>query len=1015
MLDLNIAWIIVSAGLVFLMQPGFMCLECGLTRSKNSINVAVKNLADFAISVILFWAFGYALMFGASRLGWIGSSRFFLELTTQPESAAFFIFQVMFCGTATTIVSGAVAERLRFIAYLVIVVLISGLIYPVFGHWVWGGAETGDTFGWLAQLGFIDFAGSTVVHGIGGWVALGALLVIGPRKGRFTADGRSQKIRGSNLPLSVLGAMLLWFGWLGFNGGSTLAFDDRVPGIIANTVIAGATGMLAATALGWQRRKVPEVELAINGSIAGLVAITAGCHAVTTPLAAIIGATGGAVMMLGLYWMERLGIDDGVDAVAVHGIAGAWGTLCVALFGNAELLGTGLSRYAQLGVQLAGVGAGIAWAFGLSYGVLFLINRVFCLRVSPEEEDLGLNVSEHQAKTEVYDVFEVMDEQAKTQNFSLRAPEEPFTEAGKIAYRYNQVMNSLETKAQELSEVNEELEQTIDNRNAEILERKRAEEEARLLLDISQVVSSAPSFELALELALRRVCQTTGWSYGEIWVPSADKSAVECSPIWFFDDAGKSPAEIAALQAFRQHTSHTTFHERQGLPGRVWKSKQVEWIPNFELESAEAFVRSELARQCGLNGALGVPIIGPMTARSIDEGDLNEVLAVLVFLIPASHSREGDDRLVQLISAVASQLGTVVQQKKAEKALRQKNEELAQTLQQLQATQQQLVDSEKLAVLGQLIAGIAHEINTPLGAIRASVQYIQNFLEGHLSALPTFFQELSPVRQEQFLGLLARSRKQVLTFSSRERRKLRRSLVAHLNDRNIANADSTADLLMDLGAYEDLDPFLPLLEDADCEEVLKMVYQFASLQDSTQNIITASDRAAKVVFALKTYARYDNSGETMPVNTIDGIETILTLYQNQLKQGVEVIRNYPKQLSIVQGYPDELNQVWTNLIHNALQAMGNRGTLTIGISEDTDAIHVRITDSGSGIPEEIQAKIFQPFFTTKPPGEGSGLGLDIVKKIIDKHQGSIEVQSIPGQTEFSISLSKHLTEDPKAL
>ena len=1014
MLDLNIAWIIVSAGLVFLMQPGFMCLECGLTRSKNSINVAVKNLADFAISIILFWMFGYALMFGASVMGWIGSSNFLLELTTQPKVTSFFIFQAMFCGTATTIVSGAVAERLRFVAYLIVVILISGLVYPIFGHWVWGGAESGETAGWLGTLGFIDFAGSTVVHSIGGWVSLAALLTIGPRKGRFTADGRSRKIRGSNLPLSVLGAMLLWFGWLGFNGGSTLAFDESVPGIIANTIVAGATGMVAATGIGWQQRKIPEVELAINGSLAGLVAITAGCNAVTTPMAAIIGATGGAAMILGLYCMERLRVDDGVDAVAVHGIAGAWGTLAVALFGRSDVVGTGMSRYAQLGIQFAGIAVALVWAFGLSYLVLRLINAFFPLRVSPEEEDLGLNVSEHQAKTEVYELFEVMDKQATTQNFSLRAPEEPFTETGKIAYRYNQVMDAVEIKARELAQVNSELERAVSDRTAEILERKRAEEEARLLFDISQVVSSAPSFDGALELALRRVCQTTGWSYGELWVPEPDKSAIECSPIWFFDDAGKMPSEIAALQAFRQQTAHLKFQLREGLPGRVWKSKQPEWIPNFDLDADRIFVRSDLARKCGLNGALGVPIISPMTARALDAGDLDEVLAVLVFLIPESQSRDEDERLVQLISAVAAQLGTIVQQKKAEEALRQKNEELARTLQELQDTQQQLVDSEKLAVLGQLIAGVAHEINTPLGAIRSSVQYIHNFLDANLANLPEFFQGLSPVRQQDFLSLLERSSQQVMTLSSRERRKLRRGVMGKLREENIENADSTADILMDLGVYENLERFFPLLKDAECERVLKMAYQFASLHDSTKNIIIASDRAAKVVFALKTYARYDRSGKTMPVNVVEGIETILTLYHNHIKQGVEVIRHYPESLSQIQGYPDELNQVWTNVIHNALQAMGNRGTIVIDVVEEEDRIRVGITDNGPGIPEKIQAKIFQPFFTTKPPGEGSGLGLDIVKKIVAKHQGSIDVRSVPGKTEFSVSISKHLrSEEPE--
>ncbi|MEO0705344.1 MAG: hypothetical protein AAF050_06735, partial [Cyanobacteria bacterium J06649_5] len=273
MLDLDAAWVIGCAGLVLLMQPGFMCLESGLTRSKNSINVAVKNLADLGISICFFWGFGYALMFGASQAGWIGTSGFFLDIESDAKLAAFFLFQMMFCGTATTIVSGALAERQRFQGYIVIAVVISGLIYPIFGHWAWNDVNTAELSGWLGRLGFVDFAGSSVVHSIGGWVSLAALLIVGPRTGRFTASGR-HKIHGSNLPFSVLGVMLLWVGWLGFNGGSTFALSDQVPKIIVHTVLAGGAGMIAAGGLGWYQVRVVEAETLINGSIAGLVSIT---------------------------------------------------------------------------------------------------------------------------------------------------------------------------------------------------------------------------------------------------------------------------------------------------------------------------------------------------------------------------------------------------------------------------------------------------------------------------------------------------------------------------------------------------------------------------------------------------------------------------------------------------------------------------------------------------------------------------------------------------------------------
>ena len=463
-------WILIASGLVFLMQPGFMCLESGLTRLKNSINVAVKNLADFGISVFLFWGFSFGLMFGASWWGWLGHDAFFFQVdaNTTPKAAAFFLFQAMFCSTATTIVSGAVAERLQFTAYGVIAVLVSGIIYPVFGHWAWNGIDTGEAIGWLQQVGFIDFAGSTVVHSVGAWVALAALVIIGPRTGRFTPSGRPQKIHGSNLPMSVLGAMLLWFGWLGFNGGSTLAFNDQIAGILVNTVMAGVAGMIVMTAITWWRTGIAQPESLINGSIAGLVAITASCHAVSTPAAVLIGAVGAVVTRTLIHVLERYRLDDAVDAVAVHGGSGVWGTIAVALFAPPDLLDTGLSPFNQLLVQLLGVSVSFAWSFGVAYVLLRGVNRWFPLRVSVDAEEMGLNYAEHRAKTDAYELLKVMDEHSRSKDLSLRAPVDPFTEVGHIATRYNQVMTALEGYANQLETFNAQLEAKVQTRTTEL-------------------------------------------------------------------------------------------------------------------------------------------------------------------------------------------------------------------------------------------------------------------------------------------------------------------------------------------------------------------------------------------------------------------------------------------------------------------------------------------------------------------------------------------------------------------
>ncbi|MEM8677430.1 MAG: ammonium transporter [Cyanobacteria bacterium P01_G01_bin.67] len=445
-------WVLLCSGLVFLMQAGFMCLESGLTRAKNSINVAVKNIADFGISVGLFWVFGYGIMFGTSQAGWIGSSSFLPSAQSgQSSMIVFFLYQAMFCGTATTIISGAVAERLKFSAYIIIAILVSGIIYPLFGHWAWNDA------GWLKQLGFVDFAGSTVVHAVGALVSLAALILIGSRQGRFDSSGTAHKIQGTNLPFAVLGALLLWVGWLGFNGGSTLELNEQVPGIILNTVLAGVAGMLTSTVSSQWRYGRVEVEELINGSIAGLVAITASCNLVSTPLAVIIGATGAAVAQLVSQSLKRWGIDDAVDAVAIHGGAGIWGTLCVALFGQLELIATGLSRLSQLGIQLLGITVVSIWGFGITWLLLKLLNSFFILRVSPEAEELGLNVAEHQAKTDTYELFQVMDLQARTHDLSLRVPVESFTENGHIATRYNQLMTALQKNHQQTTESLEEL------------------------------------------------------------------------------------------------------------------------------------------------------------------------------------------------------------------------------------------------------------------------------------------------------------------------------------------------------------------------------------------------------------------------------------------------------------------------------------------------------------------------------------------------------------------------------
>jgi len=436
-----------AAMLVFVMQAGFLCLESGLVRSKNSINVAAKNLTDFAISSMIFWTVGFAMMFGESHSGLIGTSYFFFGDEATPLLITTFLFQMMFCGTAATLVSGAIAERMTYFGYVIVTITITLLIYPIVGHWAWAGIIAGTPTGWLENLGFVDFAGSTVVHSVGGWVALAAILVIGPRVGRYDMGGR--RIPGSNVPMAVLGAMLIWFGWFGLNGGSTLGWTDNIPAILLNTCIAAFWGGIAATALKYTIDGYIDVMQIINGVLGGLVAITANCHAVGVLDSAIIGLVAGAIVVSGEKWLDHHKIDDAVGVIPVHLFAGIWGTLAVAFFADPIQLGTHLSSFEQFKSQSIGIVTIGLYSFVIAYSVFRLINHFYPLRVSVKAELIGLNVAEHRVSTEVFDLLSAMNHQYKASDYTVRVPVEPFTEVGQIAQEYNRVIDKVHQEIQQ--------------------------------------------------------------------------------------------------------------------------------------------------------------------------------------------------------------------------------------------------------------------------------------------------------------------------------------------------------------------------------------------------------------------------------------------------------------------------------------------------------------------------------------------------------------------------------------
>lgn len=411
---LNTLWILITASLVFWMQAGFAFVEAGLTRSKNTTNILFKNLIDFVFATLAFWAFGYAFMYGSTAAGWIGTSGFFTDASLGDVVGvpvlAFWFFQLVFAGTAATIVSGAMAERTKFSAYLIYSFFISAIIYPIAGHWIWGG-------GWLWTLpfgvGFRDFAGSTVVHSIGGWLALIGAITLGPRLGRFTKDGKPIAIPGHSISLVVLGVFILWLGWFGFNPGSQLAIHggnaDVVSLVAVNTNLAAAAGGLVALVVAWLFvTKKPDLPTTLNGVLAGLVAITAPCAYVTPANSIVIGAIGGVIVVYGAILLEKLKIDDPVSAVPVHLMNGVWGTLAIGIFATENgVAGLIAGNTAQIIAQLIGVAAVGVWC-AVTGSILFgAIKVVTGLRVSREEENKGLDIEEHGTQAYPNDVVSI--------------------------------------------------------------------------------------------------------------------------------------------------------------------------------------------------------------------------------------------------------------------------------------------------------------------------------------------------------------------------------------------------------------------------------------------------------------------------------------------------------------------------------------------------------------------------------------------------------------------------------
>jgi ammonium transporter len=1024
--SIDILWILVTGGLVFLMQAGFMCLECGLTRAKNSINVAIKNLTDFVIAYVLFWAAGYAVMFGVTWDGWIGTTDFLFPFETRGDwLSAFFFFQAMFCATAATILSGAIAERIHYFAYCVLTVYVSMLIYPVFGHWAWNGADGISSGGWLVKMGFVDFAGSSVVHSVGGWVSLAALLIIGARTGRFPADGGPpRKITGNSLPLSVLGCILLYLGWFGFNGGSTLAMNGNEARIIANTALAGATGSCAMLFFGWAIRKRPDVELVINGALAGLVAITANCHAVTAANAALIGVIGGLVALALEALLEKLRIDDAVGAVPVHLGAGVWGTLAVGIFGDPEILGKGMTNAEQTVVQLTGIAVCGAWSFGVAFVLLWITNKLFPLRVSLEQEERGLNVSEHGASTELIDLMTVMERQGRTADLSLRVPVEPFTEVGQIARRYNEVMGMLENAVARAEGIVRDIQDGIITwaKNGAVTSLNPGAEKifgysmSDLLGQPASLLFAAPNgAPLPAELLAAEVETDSAWVgmrrdatrfpvevrvsegtnrgepvYTALVKDITQRKVAEDALERSRDLAARHSHALAALAAKQSHFGSTlgvslervltiATETLEGSGGSLWSFEEryarlrrvctVSYVPvsadeEFAMDAAEELIDTFWHhRTQGFSDAARHRSFGPFHAAVYAGRGVTSVLAAQVRLggelwgmlflehrgDPKSWSLEEE----QFVGSAADFISLRLEddrRRRAEAQVRQMNadlegrvqkrtqelqasyRELQDAMNELKDTQTQLVQSEKMAALGELVAGIAHEINTPIGiSVTAASNYEQ--------------------KTRDFLRKLADNQ-------------LKRS---------------------------DLDGYARLSEET-ARMLMVNLERAAELVQSFKKVAVDQSSEARRVFNLGRYTE----------------EVLLSLRPRIKKSKLQVELNCPADIEL-NSYPGAYSQIITNLIVNSMMHAyepEQEGTIRLSFTLDNGDVIFDYVDDGKGIEGAVLGRIFDPFFTTKRGSGGSGLGLHILYNIISGTLGgSVEVFSKVGEgTHFRLRM-----------
>jgi ammonium transporter len=1001
----DIAWVLVSAALVLFMQAGFTALESGLVRSKNSINVAIKTFASFLVAASTFWLFGFGLMFGLDAGGVLGTSLFAFD-SNNAFVTAFFVFELGFIATSTTLISGAVAERMRFAGWVILAIFVAAVSYPVFGHWAWGNAAltgTGGGDGWLRELGFVDFAGSTVVHSLGGWMALAAIIVLGPRIGRFGAG--AVPIRGHDLPLTTVGVFVLWVGWYGFNGGSLYGLTPEVPSVIMNTTLAAAFGGLVATALTWARDQRPDVVTIMNGSLAGLVGITASANIMSHWHAALVGGIAALCMQAASLALQRLHIDDAVDAVPVHLAAGIWGTLAVALLGDPNRFPNGDSRFEQLGAQLAGIGVCCAWSFGVGLILMSLVNRVSPLRVDPAGELAGLNVGEHGASSEIGDLLSDMDEHRRTGDFARPVRVEPHTEVGQIAGEYNRVLAA------------------VGRRTASL----------QLLQRTAAAANESTSVDDALSVALDEICSLTGWSVGHaLLVSRDDPTQLLSTGVWRLSDEER-------FAAFRDATETEALRIAGSVAGVAVATGKPVVVSTDDLRGEPA--RSVVVSVVSL-GPTGVstedthvvPLEGLRGRRAADWIDRGlrrgvavpilagtDVVGVLEFF--SGEPFAFDAELLELLLSVGTQLGRVVE--------RQRSEE-----ERLRA----LIDNMPAQVYLRDLSG---------RFILANQQYEEfwglphDYVRGR-----TLFDTAARSDLMQSPEVNAQVDREVLVAGQprrRESRVLRDGQEHVFEDVRFPVRDSAGGIVAIAGI--DIDITDQKRSEAELSELLRRVEM---ARDTAMEAASAKSRfLANMSHELRTplnaiigFTRLvRRNADTLPEKQVDNLTKILIsaeqllslideiLDLSRIEAGelridladtdvVEVLHEAADSLEplvdrakvslhvdadpdlpTIETDRDKLRQIVLNLLSNAVKYT-DEGSIAVSAATMDGRLLIRVSDTGVGIPRGELGKIFEEFHrsdaTLARARRGTGLGLTISRRLARALQGDLTVDSRAG-------------------